>query len=936
MLVHAMKVVDSTMMYGGNASFIEALYEQYLKDPQSVSQDWKSYFDQLRNSGPGADIPHTPIKQTFEKMSGQRVRIVETQGSSSPIDLERWIDAYRTLGHLRAQVDPLKLHLLDEISELHVAQYGNPGGGDRSLKSGPFEGSIPAIERQLQETYCASVGFEYMYLPKSQREWLQTRIEEHLGRRNWTSEQKKRTLWKLTAAEGLERHLHVQYVGQKRFSLEGSEVVVPVLDHLINRIGHLGGKEMVLGMAHRGRLNVLVNILGKNPKDLFAEFEGKKSIHPEISGDVKYHMGFSSDVQTEGGPVHLVLAFNPSHLEIVGPVVEGSVRARQDRQGDNARNSVVPVLIHGDAAVAGQGVVAETLNLSQLRGFKTGGTVHIVINNQVGFTVSDPLDARSSRYCTDIAKCIDAPVFHVNGDDPEACLFAAELALDYRMTWNSDVFIDLVSFRRHGHNESDEPSMTQPMMYQTIKAHPGIRSLYAGQLQSAGVLTDAETQDMVRSYQDLLDQGVPTTEAVRNPFNAQGAAKWKSHLGYLWTEPASTACSLEHLREVGEVLVRIPEGFQLQRAVEREIKSRAEMLEGSVSLNWGMAENLAYATLLSQGYRVRLCGQDSGRGTFVHRHAVWHDQGPSKFPEGTCYIPLNHLSENQAPFEVIDSTLSEEAVLAYEYGYASTEPGALVIWEAQFGDFVNGAQAVIDQFISAGESKWQRLCGLTLMLPHGYEGQGPEHSSARLERFLQLCAENNMQIVVPSTPAQMFHVLRRQMVRPYRKPLVLFSPKSLLRNKYSVSTLGDLTEGRFQNVIADTTATSGVERVVVSSGKLYWELFEAREKSKTKGVALVRLEQLYPFPHEELRAALGGFSNAQVVWAQEEPYNQGAWLMIRDDLQACLDSTQTLGVSSRPTAAAPAVGYSVKHVQQQQELIESALGLARVARGEKQ
>lgn len=938
-----MDSANSTIMYGGNASFMEALYEDYLHDPYSVDQEWRGYFDQLRTLGVGGDIPHSPIQHAFLEMAQNKRGITlmaagEKSVSKAPskapetYGISALIGAYRLMGHLRANINPLKLRPTEQVPELELNYYGLSSEKlEIQITDGGFEGTLAQVLEQVRSTYCGSIGFEYAYLPRLEREWLQDRIERGLGRANYTPEQKKRFLSKLTAAEGLERHLHITYVGQKRFSLEGSETLISVLDTLILHAGQQGVKELVIGMAHRGRLNVLVNTFGKKPGDLFKEFEGKKVYNPDISGDVKYHMGFSSDVQTEGGPVHLALAFNPSHLEIVNPVVEGSVRARQDRRGALGRREVLPVVIHGDAAVVGQGVVAETLNLSKLRGFGTGGTVHIVVNNQVGFTISDPRDTRSSRYCTDIAKFIDAPVFHVNGDDPEACAFATQLALEYRATWGKDVFVDVIAYRKHGHNEGDEPLMTQPMMYRQIKAHPGSRALYAAKLEAEGTLVKGEAEAMVASYGAALLKGDAVTEALDSNFKAENAANWKPFLGKKWTEPSDTAVSLERLREVGQVLTRIPEGFMMQRAVEREIAARAEMMLGNVPFNWGMAENLAYGTLVTEGHRVRISGQDSGRGTFVHRHAVWHDQASEDVPEGETYCPLEHLSEGQAPFEVIDSTLSEEAVLAFEYGYTSTEPDALVVWEAQFGDFANGAQAVIDQFISAGESKWQRLSGVVMMLPHGYEGQGPEHSSARLERFLQLCAEDNMQVVVPSTPAQMFHMLRRQVVREYRAPLIIMSPKSMLRNKMIVSSLEDLTEGRFQLVIPDTALASGVDpkidRVVVCSGKVYWELLEAREKAALKNVALVRLEQLYPFPSADLTAALAAYPNAKVVWTQEEPHNQGAWFTIRDNLEGCLAVGQRLCTSSRPASAAPAVGYNAKHVQQQLAVLNGALGL---------
>jgi 2-oxoglutarate dehydrogenase E1 component len=661
---------------------------------------------------------------------------------------------------------------------------------------------------------------------------------------------------------------------------------------------------------------------------LFSEFEGTKRVDPNISGDVKYHLGFSSDLATEGGSVHLALAFNPSHLEIINPVVEGSVRARQDRRGDLAHRLVLPVQVHGDAALAGQGVVAETLNLSCLRGFETGGTLHVVINNQVGFSISDPLDARTGHYCTDVAKMIDAPVLHVNGDDPEACVWAAELALDYRATFHRDVFIDLVCWRRYGHNESDEPRVTQPGMYHQIDAHPGVLATYARRLEAEGVVSADEVRHMQREYRDALDRGDRVAEAGESDYISIHGAPWKPYIGQTWQAPATTGVPASMLRDLGQALTRLPEGFQLHPRIQRIINQRIEMTEGQLPIDWGFAENLAYASLLSEGFPVRLCGQDAGRGTFFHRHVALHDQSRGGAPEGRIHLPLQHLQANQAWFQVIDSTLSEEGVLGFEYGYTSTEPKVMVIWEAQYGDFANGAQAVIDQFISAGELKWQRLSGLVMFLPHGFEGQGPEHSSARLERYLQLCAEENMQVVVPSTPAQMFHMLRRQMIRPYRKPLIVMTPKSLLRHKLSVSTLEELAHGRFQEVIRDDRSPEGIQRVVVCSGKVYFELIEAREGRKLEHVALVRLEQLYPFPDQALRAELARYPGATVVWTQEEPENQGAWRETRDALKGCLRDDQMLTLASRPCSASPAVGSAAKHLEQQKNLIDAALGEA--------
>lgn len=916
-----------TILDGSNAAYVEALYEDYLSDPATVSDTWRRFFDTQRNGAP--DVAHSGVVHTFAEMAKRSARVV-VQASATPTltrGHESWLEAFRTQGHLAAACNPLQLP--DPVLTLEPGHYGLAEAAlSAPTVAGPFSGTLAEVAARLRQTYCGPIGFEFTYLPSIEREWLQQRIEAWGGTELPDSAVRQRALARLTAAEGLERYLHKRYVGQKRFSLEGGETLISMLDQAIQRAGVSGVKEVVIGMAHRGRLNVLVNVMGKKPADLFAEFEGRKALPADLAGDVKYHMGFSSDVETPGGRVHLTLAFNPSHLELVDAVVEGSVRARLDRRKDEAGASVLPVLIHGDAAVIGQGVVAETLNLSQLRGFKTGGTLHVVVNNQVGFSVSDPRDTRTSRYCTDVGKMIDAPAFHVNGDDPDACAFVMQLALDYRQAFGKDVFVDLICFRRHGHNESDEPRATQPQMYHTIDAHPGTRQLYADRLLQAGLLREGEAQQMVIETRDLLDLGSRTVEATETDISTDAAKPWApfvSQTADLIT-PVVTGVSLERLQALGQKLVTIPDGFVLHKRIHAILEDRKRMLAGELAVDWGFAENLAYASLLTEGNPVRISGQDSGRGTFFHRHAVLHDQRPGLTYAQKAYLPLAHLAANQARVDVIDSTLSEEAVLAFEYGYATAEPSALVVWEAQYGDFANGAQAVIDQFIAAGEVKWQRLCGLVMMLPHGYEGQGPEHSSARLERYLGLCADNNMQVVVPSTAAQMFHVLRRQVRRSARKPLVIMSPKSMLRLKTATSALQDLTGGSFKEVIGDPQKPAFANRVVLCSGKLYHDLAEARAQRGLGDVALVRIEQLYPFPAREVAAELAKYSGAQtVVWAQEEPQNNGAWLIIRDDIQPLLASGQSLLYAGRPRSASPAVGSMARHQEQQAALIEQAL-----------
>ena len=646
----------------------------------------------------------------------------------------------------------------------------------------------------LKDTYCRTFGAEYMYInDTATKRFVQTRLEPIRSRPTYPAEQRRHILERLTAAETLERYLHTKYVGQKRFSGEGGETMIPMLDHLIQIAGAIGVQETVIGMAHRGRLNVLVNTLGKMPADLFSEFEGR---HTEelLAGDVKYHQGFSSDVVTPGGPMHLTLAFNPSHLEAVNPVVEGSVRARQHRRGDEKGVQVLPVLIHGDAALAGQGVGQEVLNMAQTRGFYTGGTIHIVVNNQIGFTTSDPRDTRGTLYCTDIAKMAEAPIFHVNADDPEVCLLAVEMAMAYRQQFHRDVFIDLVCFRRLGHNEADEPMLTQPLMYKRINQHPGTRKVYADRLIADGVVKPEEAEAMIATYRAAMDKGLHTNTTILANYKAPMTIDWSPYRNRAWTEPADTAVPLAALKALATKVTEVPDSFKLHPRVARVLADRRAMGEGKLPLDWGMGETLAYATLLRDGYGVRLSGQDVGRGTFSHRHAVLHDQNREKWDSG-IWIPLERVTEGHPAFEVIDSVLTENAVLGFEYGYATSDPKRLVIWEAQFGDFANGAQVVIDQFIAAGEAKWGRICGLVMLLPHGYEGQGPEHSSARPERYLQLCAEHNMQVCVPTTPAQIFHLLRRQMIRPYRRPLIVMSPKSLLRHKEAVSSLDDLAGG---------------------------------------------------------------------------------------------------------------------------------------------
>jgi 2-oxoglutarate dehydrogenase E1 component len=926
----------STALSGGNAGFIEDLYEQFLRDPGSLDPAWVSYFKGLRGSG--VEIAHGPIRERLlARAERPALAAAAAQGAASDGAsakqgaVSRLIQVYANRGHLIAKLDPLGL---SERAKPYVLDLQYFGLSDADLDTEFFTGSrnhaIPErttlknILRDLKFIYTDTIGAEFAHVSDTEeRLWLQDSFQVGRMQHRFSVDEKKNILWQLTAAEGLERYLHTKYVGQKRFSLEGGDSLIPMLDDLVQHGGKGGVEETIIGMAHRGRLNVLVNLLGKSPKDLFSEFEGQYDLAKlRGSGDVKYHKGFSADLKTVSGNVHVALAFNPSHLEVVNPVVEGSARARQERRGDALGDKVLPVQIHGDAAFAGQGVIMETLQLSQARGFYTGGTVHLIINNQIGFTTSDPHDARSTLYCSDVAKMIEAPILHVNADDPEAVCFVTRFALDYRMKFHKDVVIDLVCYRRHGHNEADEPAATQPLMYQIIRKKPTARQLYADKLAAEGILSAAEAAAMMETYRTGLDEGKPQARAALGLIGNRYTVDWSEYLGADW-EPVKTGVDLGRLRVLGKAITTYPTDWNLHPRVLAIMQAREKMVNGDLALDWGCAENLAYASLVQEGYPIRLTGQDSGRGTFFHRHAVLHDQ-----TTGRSYVPLQHIATNQPKFTVTDSVLSEEAVMGFEYGFSTTEPRCLTIWEGQFGDFSNGAQVIIDQFISSGEAKWGRVSGITLFLPHGYEGQGPEHSSARLERFLQLCAEFNMQVCVPSTPAQMFHMLRRQMLRPLRKPLIIMTPKSLLRHPLSVSRLEELSGNAFQTVIdeIDDVRPSEIKRIVFCSGKVYFDLLKSRRESKTETVAIVRIEQLYPFPSEEYEAILRKYPNArEIVWCQEEPQNQGSWYQIRHRLQSKLDADHELLYAGRAGAAAPATGIAALHEQQQKNLVAAAL-----------
>lgn len=925
---------QDSYLAGENEAYLEDLYEDYLANPDSLSPEWQNYFKQLSSGTTRPEVPHSAVRQEFLQLARlKNARQAQSAGSTTHDHKQErvieLINAYRRLGHLHANIDPLGLKKAYYNPALELDYYGLSSGDMKKVYSNEsFAGlsksvaSLEDIYQALNRIYCGTIGFEYMHINRPEEvEWIRERIEQGWANFKPSNDEKKRLLERLTVADGLEKYLGFKYVGQKRFGLEGGDTLIPMMDTIVNRSAQSGIKETIIGMAHRGRLNVLTNIVGKDPKEIFSAFEGT-GIPTTHSGDVKYHLGSSANVKTLYGPMHIALSFNPSHLEIVSPVVQGSVRARQRRRRDTDQKQVLPIQIHGDAAFAGQGVVMETFQMSQARWFAVGGSVHIVINNQVGFTISNPKDSRSTLYCTDVAKMIEAPILHVNANDPEAVYFAALFAVDYRVTFKKDIVIDLVCFRRNGHNEADEPSATQPLMYKVIKTLPATYILYAKKLVEEGVIQEGEEKKIADDYRDKLDKGQQVVEHVKDDSYTYSIS-WQEFIGKDWRVKAPTGVALDKLKEVGTKITTLPKGFVLQAQVKKAFEAQAKMLTGEVSINWGFAETLAYATLLDAGYPIRLCGQDSARGTFAHRHAVLHDQNTDDI-----YIPLSNVSPKQAQINIVDSLLSEEGVLAFEYGYASAEPNYLVLWEAQFGDFANGAQVVIDQFISSGEQKWGRLCGLVMLLPHGYEGMGPEHSSARLERYLQLCAQDNMQVCVPTTPAQIFHLLRRQMIRPYRKPLIVMTPKSLLRHPQAISTLKDLSEGQYQLIIPETDKqdVKKVERVILCCGKVYYNLREKREELKANNIALVRVEQLYPFPLEEVKTLLDQYSDVKtIIWCQEEPKNQGAWYMMEHYITGLLNKNQSLRYVGRHASASPAVGYHSVHEKEQEDLIDNAL-----------
>ncbi|MGF9756259.1 2-oxoglutarate dehydrogenase E1 component [Microvirga sp. 0TCS3.31] len=975
------KLLNTAFLYGANASYIEDLHARYEQDPSSVDAEWQAFFGALKDDkqavekaakGPSWEKANWPIHANgelvsaldgnwaqVEKAVGDKIKAkAQTKGAEiSQADVQQatrdsvraimLIRAYRVRGHLHAKLDPLEINPRPNDQELHPSHYGfTEADWDRKIfldnVLGLEFGTIREIVAILDRTYCQTLGVEFMHISDPvEKAWIQERIEGPDKEISFTKEGKRAILNKLVEAEGFEKFLDVRYTGTKRFGLDGGESLIPALEQIIKRGGNLGVKEIVLGMAHRGRLNVLTQVMGKPHRALFHEFKGGSFAPDDVegSGDVKYHLGASSDRTFDSNNVHLSLTANPSHLEIVNPVVLGKVRAKQDQHGctpDN-RTAVMPLLIHGDAAFAGQGVVAECFGLSGLRGHRTGGWISFIINNQIGFT-TDPRFSRSSPYPSDVAKMVEAPIFHVNGDDPEAVVFAAKVATEYRQKFQKPVVIDMFCYRRFGHNEGDEPAFTQPLMYRKIRSHPAIVELYSKKLLAEGVVTEAELEEMKSSWRSKLDAEFDIASNYK-PNKADWLdGRWSGLKAVREDQDdprrGQTGVSVETLQQIGRALTTIPDGFHLHRTIQRFLDNRKKMLETGEGFDWAMAEALAFGSLLLEGHRVRLSGQDVERGTFSSRHSVLIDQENEE-----RYTNLNHIAESQARYEVINSMLSEEAVLGFEYGYTLSEPNALTLWEAQFGDFANGAQVVFDQFVSSGERKWLRMSGLVCLLPHGYEGQGPEHSSARLERFLQMCAEDNMQVGYCSTPSNYFHILRRQLKRDFRKPLILMTPKSLLRHKRCTSSLADISEGTYFHRVLQDDAQTGrdvtklvkddkIRRVVICTGKVYYDLLEEREKRGIDDVYLLRVEQLYPFPAKSLAAEIARFKKADVVWCQEEPKNMGSWMFVEPYLEwalktagAKVDRPRYVG---RPASAATATGLMSKHQAQLQAFLDEA------------
>ena len=913
---------------GGNSEYLEILYEDYLKNPNSLPSEWKKYFDSIQNGQ--IDVSHKSIEEQFKNKKFPTETKVEISENSKASDVQNLINAYRRRGHQVANIDPLGLRLKKEVPDLELGFHNlSENDLESSFSISNFQNSkelsLKDIISSLKQTYTASLGYEFMHIMDSRiRRWFLDKIEGKSTPYSFNSDEQEHILKRLVDSEGLEKFLASKYPGAKRFGLEGGESLVPLLDTLIEDFGSRGVKELVLGMSHRGRLNVLINVMGKKPSELFTEFAEEFEEDSTKTGDVKYHLGFSSNILTSGGEVHLALGSNPSHLEIVNPVILGSVKARQDRRLDSSKDMVVPILMHGDASFSAQGVVMEILQLSQTRAYGVGGTVHIVVNNQIGFTTSLKEDARSTEYCTDVAKIIDAPIIHVNGDDPEASVMAAKLAVDFRDTFKRDIIVDFVCYRRRGHNETDEPFATQPMMYKEITSKNTVTELYLSDLLNSDSEINEKYEVFKSNYRKSMEKGEMVAESMASDPDHSLHFDWSQYIKPNLKKSYPTNVSLQHLKESMVPGFDFDEGANVQKQVAKLYDDRKEMLEGKIPMNWGFAEMAAYATLLKENYPVRITGQDSRRGTFSHRHLVIKDQ-----LTGVGHVPLAKLNNGNKKFEIYDSLLSEEAVLGFEYGYASTWPEGLVIWEAQFGDFVNVAQVVIDQFIVSAQTKWDRLSGLTMFLPHGYEGQGPEHSSCRLERFLQLCAHENIQVCVPTLPSQIFHLLRRQAIKPLRRPLIVLTPKSLLRNPMATSELSDLTNGTFKNIIIDQSKNAP-RKIILCAGKIYFDLLKHKDDKKIKNVEIVRIEQLYPFPDSELISYTKNVKSKDFVWVQEEPENMGAWLMIRHRLEKVLNETKKgfkLSVIARDASASPAGGYQKYHIKRQKEIVAKALEL---------
>ena len=923
----------SSHISAGHAAYLESLYEIFINNPEDLSKEWFDFFTNLpSHPKSNGEISHLEIIKDFKNISRNNitseVSVDERQGK-----VIRLIQSYRNRGHLKAKLDPLGMMERRFVEDLDIEFHGlSDEDLDQvfytdTLDTGSDKSTLREIINRLEEIYCGNIGIECNHIMESEeRRWFQRKFESKLQEYSFDDEEKLNIFERLNSAEGLAKYLSAKYPGMKRFGIDGAESLVPLVESIIQNCGSMGANQICFGMAHRGRLNLLVNVLGKLPSDLFAAFDEDSTLEGASTGDVKYHLGFSSNFDTKGGEVHVSLFNNPSHLEIVDPVVIGSVRARQDRIKDKDRSKVIPVLLHGDASFSGQGVVMESLQMSQTRGFYVGGTIHVIVNNQIGFTTSNVNDSRSTDYSSDVAKMIQAPVIHVNGDDPEMVVNATKIACKYRNKFKKDIVIDLFCYRRRGHNEADDPSATQPLMYKKISEHPSVLKQYEENLISKGILSKEKAKDIKVSYRKSLEGGKSVAKNLAKKPNDSLWFDWQPFMDIKWWPKVDTTFDKKEFIKLGKDICKVPKSFNLGNQARKIFEDRLSMTDEKTPINWGYAESMAYATLLKEGYPIRISGQDVRRGTFSHRHACVFDSR-----SGMGFIPLSEIAEqSDTRFDIYDSLLSEEAVLGFEYGYSATWPSGLTIWEAQFGDFANGAQVVIDQFIVSAQHKWERLSGLVMLLPHGYEGQGPEHSSARIERFLQLCASENIQVCVPSTPKQIFHLLRRQAIRKMRTPLVVISPKSLLRNPDAISNLNELVDGNFSCVIDDNLKNKkNVKRLIMCSGKVFYDLMKKRNNKKIRNTAIIRIEQLYPFPYDDLEEILTKYENVkEYIWCQEEPLNQGAWFSHRHRIQRVLDRFSKgyeVSLISRPAAAAPAVGLMKLHLQQQQDLINKAI-----------